>query len=61
MSVLVNKVHPDDVLPAGDECTPLEDNPVVALADRLLSSGKVDRVAIGSVGRASGEAFAVMR
>jgi probable selenium-dependent hydroxylase accessory protein YqeC len=61
MSVLVNKVNPGDVLPAGDECTPVEDNPVIALANRLLSSGKVDGVVIGSVGRASGEAFAVLR
>jgi probable selenium-dependent hydroxylase accessory protein YqeC len=59
--VLVNKVNPGDVLPAGDRCTPVEDNPVVALASRLLSSGDVAGVVIGSVGRASGEPFAVLR
>ena len=60
MFVLVNKLIPGDVLPAGDECTPVEDNPVTALAGRLLSSG-VAGVVIGSVGRGSREAFAVMR
>ncbi len=61
MLVLVNKLVPGDVLPAGDECTPVEDNPVVSLAHRLVSSGEVEGVVIGSVGRAVEEAFAVMR
>ena len=61
MFVLVNKLNPGDVLPAGDECTPVEDNPVVALADRLVASGAVDGVVLGSVGRSGEGAFAVMR
>ena len=61
MYVLVNKVVPGDALPAGDACTPVEDNPVLALADRLLSSGAIEGVVLGSVGRAGEQDFAVLR
>jgi probable selenium-dependent hydroxylase accessory protein YqeC len=61
MFVLVNKVRTSDVLSAGDECTPVEDNPVIALAGRLSSSESVDGVLLGSVGRVSDEPFAVLR
>jgi probable selenium-dependent hydroxylase accessory protein YqeC len=61
MFVLVNKVKPGDVLPAGDECTPVEDNPVIALADRLTASEAVEGVILGSVGRSGEDAFAVLR
>lgn len=61
MFVLVNKVRPGDVLPAGDDCTPVEDNPVTALAGRLISSGTIEGVIVGSVGRMSEEPFAFLR
>jgi hypothetical protein len=61
MFVLVNKVRPVDVLPSGDECTPVEGNPVIALADRLISSGAIEGVILGSVGRMGKEPFAFLR
>lgn len=61
MFVLVNKVRPGDVLPAGDICTPVEDNPVIALAGRLVSSEAVEGVVLGSVGRMGGGGFAIFR
>lgn len=59
--VLVNKVRPGDLLPGGDECTPVEDNPVLALAGRLTSVEAVEGVVLGSVGEAHDSAFAVLR
>ena len=60
MFVLVNKVRPGDVLSAGDTCTPVEDNPVIALAGRLVSSEAIEGVVLGSVGRMGDEAFAIL-
>jgi hypothetical protein len=61
MFVLLNKVLPGDVLPGGDECTPVEDNPVLALAHRLASAEAVEGVLLGSVGDAREPALAVLR
>jgi probable selenium-dependent hydroxylase accessory protein YqeC len=61
MYVLLNKIVAGDALPAGDACTPVEDSPVLALAGRLLSSGVIEGVVLGSVGRAGEQDFAVLR
>ncbi len=60
MLVLVNKVDPGDVFPAGG-CTAVEGSPVAALAGRLVRSRDVDGVVLGSVGGAAAEVFAVVR
>ena len=61
MFVLINKVAPDDALPAGDACTPVEDNPVLSLAGRLASCGEIEAVVLGCVGEAGEGGFAVLR
>jgi probable selenium-dependent hydroxylase accessory protein YqeC len=59
MFVLINKVIADDALPAGDACTPFEDNPVLSLAHRLIEAGAVEGVLLGSAGAGGRASFAV--